>query len=575
MWQDFKKRKLGRWVLGYLAGAWIAYEVLSLVSQNFAWPPVVVRLATVVLAVGLGTVVVVAWFHGERGHQRVVATEVVLLVALLGAGVLWGRAVVADARSSGADAGPDRGSTRAPEPAEPLNSLAVVPLRNQSGDPDQDFFSDGLSEELMTVLSRVPGLRLAARTSCFAFKGRDVSADSIARTLRVRHLLDGSVSRQGDSLRISVALIDARRGYELWSASYRRPARDVFAVQQEIARAVVDVLPLDPVLLEADWSFPDFSTSVEAHDLYLLARQAWRRRTGEDLLRAVDYLEEALELDPDYAPAWAALAEVYVVLPGYTSVSSRTALDRLRASARRAIELDSLLISAHTALGYGNAWMSGDFAAGIELLDRALEMDPEYASALHWRGELLAHAGRFEESRRDFELALELDPLSGVTWADYGQALQLAGDHEEAVALLESYLVRNPGYLIAQYWLVYPSLLTGRYERAEELVRAVAAEVGLEPEGMARAVRGLAGEVPRDQALSALDSQPRSGPGISLVLLGSLYGQLGDTESGYLLLENRSDPASQLLVYLATHPVFEPYREDPRFEAYRERLRLG
>ncbi|NIP78268.1 MAG: tetratricopeptide repeat protein [Gemmatimonadetes bacterium] len=329
---------------------------------------------------------------------------------------------------------------------------------------------------------------------------------------------------------------------------------------------MVEALPLDPVLLEADWRQPEDVTSLEAFDLFLLGKEAWNRRTGAELLRAVDLFDQAVALDSSYAPGWAALAETYVVLPGYTAISARTAYNRLRETAGRALALDSLNVQAHTALGYGTVWHGRDFPAGIRRLERALAIDPDYATALHWLGEVLAHSGRFEESLARFELALEVDPFSRVTAADYGQALQLAGRHDEAVEWLEALLEAEPGYLIGEYWLFYAALLTGRVDRAEQLARSVARGVGLDPEGLALAVRGVAGKVPRETAVAALDAQPRSISGVGLVILTAMYGQLGALDEGFAALEEAAGTPTQAEVYMVTHPVFAPYRTDPRYE---------
>ncbi|MBW3554293.1 MAG: hypothetical protein KY466_12315, partial [Gemmatimonadetes bacterium] len=265
-WGEFRDRKVVQWSLGYLAAAWVLYQVLSQVAENFAWPPAIMRGATVLLAVGLPVAAVLAWYHGEKGRQKVGLAEVVLLGAC---GLLGAIAVRAVTVGTGREAP----QAEAP-PAVLLNSIAVLPLTNR-GEADQEYFADGLTEELMGALSRVPGLRVAARTSSFAFRDRRVGMDSVAAALRVRHLLDGSVQRRGDSVRVSVALIDSRNHYELWNASYRRPLADIFALQQEIARAVVEALPLDPVLLAGDWTFQPHTAELPAYDLFLLGRQAW------------------------------------------------------------------------------------------------------------------------------------------------------------------------------------------------------------------------------------------------------------------------------------------------------------
>ncbi|MEN8375654.1 MAG: hypothetical protein ABFS34_09420 [Gemmatimonadota bacterium] len=574
LWLDkFRKRKIGQWSLGYLAGGWVAYEVLSQVAENFAWPAVIMRAVTVAVATGLPVVVILAWYHGEKGQQRVGAVELALLTGVAAVGLLALRALTADEGASPV-LDPAASVRLAAFDGILMNSLAVLPLLNRSGDPDQEYFSDGLTEELMGALSRVPGLRISARTSSFAFKDSPATTDSIARVLRVRHLLTGSVRRQGDSLRVAVGLIDARDGFEVWSDTYRRPAADVFAVQEEIARSVVDALPLDPVLLATDWELPDYSTSLEAHDLYLLGKQAWTRRTGADLLRAVELFEAAIALDSLYAPAWAALAETYVVLSGYTSVSTRTAFSRLQQTAQRALQLDSLMVEAHTALGYGTAWMSYDYMAGIERIERALAIDPEYATALHWLGELLAHTGRFEESSERFASAMALDPLSGVTRADYGQALQLAGRHEDSVEILEAYLADDPGYLIAEYWLLYAALMTGRYDRADELARGLSEAFGLNGGGLSLAVRALAGEASKEAAVAALDAEPRAVSGVAATLLVALYGQLGALDQGIAILEHGADTPFQGLIYLSSHAAFAPYREHPRYGELASLVRL-
>jgi tetratricopeptide (TPR) repeat protein len=419
----------------------------------------------------------------------------------------------------------------------------------------------------------VPGLRLAARTSSFALKGRTAGLDSIARALRIRYVLDGSARREGENLRVAVALMDTQRGYELWSDTYDRGTGEVFAIQDEIARSVVEALPLDSVLLAAGWALPEWSTTTEAYDLFLRGREAHARRTGPSLLAARDLFEAAIGVDSTYAPAWGALAEVYVLLPGFTRVSPTTTFSLLREAAARALEVDSLGMEALAALGYGTAWYGQDFPAGIEILERALGMDPEYVEALHWQGELLAHAGRLEEARERFELAMEVDPLSAPVRTDYGQALQLHGLHEEAVEILENLLEARPGFLVREYFLFYPSLLTGRYERAEELIQSVARGMGLDPNGMALAVRAMAGRASREEAPAALDAQPRSGADVGMTALTALYAQLGDLDGASTVLRTE-EPTSQAFVYLATHTVFAPLRGDPRHGPLVERIRL-
>ena len=295
-----RQRKLVQWAVAYLAAAWLILQVLSLLAEPFAWPGVVLRAATVLLGVGFIGVLVLAWYHGERGRQHVSGIELILLavvLALAGAAVWWVR-----------DDSPDQRADAQPVISVGRNSIAVLPFLDLSPGKDHEYFSDGITEEILNALARVERLRVASRTSSFSFKGRNVPIDEVGKRLRVQHVLEGSVQRSGERIRVTAQLVDAANGYHLWSERYDRELQDIFAVEDEISRAIVQSLEVEITGGHQDPLVARATESQEAHDLYLKGRYFWANRTPDGLRRAIQYFEQATQLDPNYARAYQGLA---------------------------------------------------------------------------------------------------------------------------------------------------------------------------------------------------------------------------------------------------------------------------
>lgn len=258
---------------------------------------------------------------------------------------------------------------------------------------DQEYFSDGLTEELITSLSQVPGLRVAARTSSFQFKGTNVDVREVGRKLAVGSVLEGSVRRSGDRLRVSAQLLSAKDGYQLWSESYDRSLADVFAVQEDIARAIVSALKVR-LVGGADSSLATHpTTDLVAYDRYLKGRFAWNQRTEASIPEAAQYFEQATKRDPNFARAYAGLSDANLLLPSYASVSPAIAWPRAKAAATRALGLDSTLAEAYTSLAYGTTLYEWDWKRAEELFRRAIAADSSYTTAHHWYADYLAGRG--------------------------------------------------------------------------------------------------------------------------------------------------------------------------------------
>jgi TolB-like protein len=376
--------------------------------------------------VGLPIALVLAWYHGDRGHQRVSGRELAILtfLLLLGGGLFWwvGRQPVVSPATAGA-------STIVAQPVAADKpdgtSIAVLPFVNMSGDKDNEYFSDGISEELLNVLVRVDGLGVASRTSSFGYKGSTLGTKAIASALKVNHVLEGSVRKSGNHVRITAQLIDAVDDRHLWSETYDRELTDIFAIQEEIANSIVNALraELNPanaaapaVTVRAD------TENLEAYQLYLKARELFIAR--RDLPESVRLFEQVTRMDPKFARGWEGLAAAAVVSPSW-GIRDRDYMTLAEQAANRALELDSSLSMPWAVLGYvARTTPPMDWAKGLELTDRAVAADPKNATAYHWRGIVWLKLGFFDRAIADFDHALQVDP-------SYRNALR-----HKAVALL-------------------------------------------------------------------------------------------------------------------------------------------
>ena len=307
---ELKRRKLAQWTLGYAAGAWAVLQALSLLIGAYHWPDAVLRIAIVVVAAGFFVTLVLAWYHGERGAQRLSRNEMLLLAILiaLGGGLLWRTVHEPQPAPSLAAAAPVSGAslTAIPEIANDP-SIAVLPFVNMSSDKEQEYFSDGISEELLNLLAKVPKLRVIARTSSFSFKGKEVAIPDIARALNVAAILEGSVRKSGDTVRITVQLIRASDSSRLWSETYDRKLDDIFKVQDEIAATVVVQLKIKLLGAAPTSKVID----PKAYALFLQAREVSRQNSAMAYEQSISLYQQALALDPDYAAAWVGLAGNY------------------------------------------------------------------------------------------------------------------------------------------------------------------------------------------------------------------------------------------------------------------------
>jgi serine/threonine-protein kinase len=459
-------------------------------------------------------------------------------------------------------------------PAE--HSIAVLPFANMSADPEAEYFSDGVTEEIISALSRVEGLHVAARTSSFAFKHRAADVSEVGSTLKVATVLEGSVRKAGNRIRITTQLVSAADGFHLWSERYDREMGDVFAIQDEIARAIVSTLKVK-LLGEPDAPLVKEATkNVEAYTHYLKGRYYWNKRTQTGLLKGINHFDAAVDEDGMFALAYAGLADSHNILGFYDFVSPREAFPQAKAAALKALEMDEGLAEAHAALAYELLYYDWDFVAAERSLLRAIELNPSYAIARHYHGNYLVAMGRLDEAETAFRRARELDPLSLIINAASGWGMYHAQRYEEAVALLRGAIELDPDFFLAHLWLAWSLTQMQRFDDAgaeAERARALSDDTPIAISALGQAC-ALSGE--RERAAAVLEQMlAKAGERyVSPYYVAGVHAALGDNAAAFEWLERAFEERSHSLVFLKVDPVMEPLRGETEFSGLVERVGL-
>ena len=462
------------------------------------------------------------------------------------------------------------------QPPAAANSIAVLPFLNMSADPENEYFSDGMTEEIVHALSAVGSLRVASRTSSFAFKGATQNIRTIGEKLQVRTVLEGSVRRADTKLRVTAQLINAADGFHLWSATYEREMKDVFAIQDEIARAIVSALKVkltdEPSLALVE----PRTANVEAYALYLKARYFWRRKSASGLKKGIEYFQQAIAVDPGYSLAYAGLADSHIALGYYGYLPPKDVFPPAKAAADAAIRIDDGLAEAHTARACVSLLYDWDWLGAERGFQRAIELKQGYPTAHFWYACYLWAVGRTEDSCEEASRALELAPLSLVGHANLGWALYFGRKFDAAIAQCQKSLELDPRYLFTYTVLGQAYLAASRYDEAiGALQSAVRFSGGLSfttaTLGYAYAKAGK-----RREARKVLQSlKQRSGAEyVPPFCVALVYAGLGDRDQAFACLDRAYEERSYWLAYLKTWPLVDDLRADVRFTALLGRVGL-
>jgi adenylate cyclase len=444
-------------------------------------------------------------------------------------------------------------------------SIAVLPFVNMSVDREQEYFCDGLAEELINALSKTEDLKVAARTSAFSFKGKDVKVSEIGQALNVGAVLEGSVRKAGNRLRIIVQLINASDGYHLWSERYDRQMEDVFEIQDEITLAIVEALKVKLLGAERAALLRRYTENTEAYHLYLKGRYYWNKRT--ELKKGIEYFQQAIELDPNYALSYVGLADCYNLLAGHSGLSPKETFPRAKVAALKALELDGKLAEAHASLGFVMYRFDWDWLGAEREFKRALEMNPSYATANHWYGEFLALMGRFGESIAEMRRAQELDPLSLPINTDMGQSFFFARQYHQAEEQFRKTLEIDPNFVRAHVLLgeCYEQML--RYDEAEAEFQKAVEQSGGKTLTLAALGHAYAMSGKRTAAQKMLDDlvELAQKDYVSPYDIAVIHTGLGEPDLAFAWLDKAYQDRSVWSVCLQVDPRLDTLRQDARF----------
>jgi len=563
---ELKRRNVSKVAVAYAVVGWLLIQIATQVFPFLEIPNWAIRLVILLTALGFPVALIIAWAF-ELTPEGIKRTEAADAAGQRSRGGIWIAVVVVAAmlslglfflgRYTAGNATP-----RLHEAATviPHKSIAVLPLLNESGDPKDEYFSDGLSEELIAALAQISGLKVIGRSSSFRFKDRTEEPKTIGKKLGVSSLLEGTVRKQGDRVRIVAELINAADGIEVWTRTFDRELKDIFAVQQEIARAVAESLRV--TLLGSEEKSAQMATnSVEAHNAYLQGHFYSVRRNAEDYRKAIDYFDQAIQLDPSYALAYAERSEVWTVMGDLTGQRS-TAFSKARSDAEKAVAIAPSLAEAHAALGWVRAFTEWKFAEGLSELQRAKELSPANPTANDLLARVIVYTGRMEEAERQARQAVELDPLSAATQFTLGRVLFYAGKLDEAYAAGRKMAELYPSASSSHRWQVLVAVQRGDGETALR-------EAQLEPDdsirpfqlALAQYVRG--DRKAADAALADLIANSRDGLAYQVA---QVYAVRGEVDKAFEWLQIAFDNHDGGMPSLLVDPLLRGLRDDPRYK---------
>ena len=574
---ELKRRNVYKVAVAYAVVGWLIAQVATQIFPFLEIPNWVVRLVIAMIAIGFPIALVIAWAF-EATPEGIKRTEVAdampstakqkkhawIYVVVIGALVSIALFFVGrySAGSKGAASSPNE---------LPAKSIAVLPFDNLSDDKANAYFAEGVQDEILTRLAKVADLKVIARTSTQKFKSSPENLPDIAKQLGVLNILEGSVQKANDQVRVNVQLINAMTNAHLWAEIYDRKLTDIFTVESDIAKTIADTLQAKLTGSEKQMMAAQPTGDMTAYDLYHRGRSLWEKRSGDNIPRAISFYEQAIARDPNYALAYADLANAYVLLPFYTGAAKADSFAKSKTNALQALKADPNSAEGHAALGKID-FFTMDLPDALREYENAIKLKPNYATAHQWLGnDCLISFGRIEEAISEGKHSVELDPLSAVINADFGLTLYLARRYDEAVEQLRKALTIDPAFFYAHQNLGIALQLKGdltgaiaEYEKAMVLSNDPFTVALL---GAARALKG-----DKNAAQAALNTleQQRNTDDYSRALL---YLSTNNKEEALHAIEKAvASRDGAYLCWIRVDPFLDPLRGDPRFEALAQKV---
>ena len=597
---ELKRRNVYKVAVAYIVAGWALSQGIAQVFPVFDIPNWAIRLIVLLIIIGLPIALVLAWSFEitPEGIKRTETADampatarrkkhvwiyIVVIGAVLSIGLFFlGRYSAINGAPRPVSAELRRGEQSEATTGIPQKSIAILPFDNLSRDPDNAYFTEGVEDEILTRLAKVADLKVISRTSTQHFKSAPENLPTIAKQLGVVNILEGSVQKAADQVRVNVQLISAMTGAHLWAETYDRKLTDIFAVESDIARAIAENLQAKLTGSAEQVLASKPTENPEAHELYLRGRYFWNRRTGENLHKAADYFQQAIQKDANYALAYSGLADCHVLLPLYPGSGNnpREALPKALEAARKAVELDDTLAEAHTSLGRALA-SALQLPAAMSEFNRAIELNPNYATAHHWFGECLQSQGRVEDALAELKRAHDLDPLSLIINSLLGFALDTVGKGDEAISQLRKTIEIDPTFVYAHTLLGNVLEHKGRieeavveYEKAVHLAETDCRAVADLAHGYFLAGRKTEAQKLWEQLKSLAEAQYV--PAYSLAVVQLAFGN--NDEAIRLLEKSYQDRAafdSGDLGWILVDHRLDSLRSDPRFKNLVARIFSG
>ncbi|TDJ32233.1 MAG: hypothetical protein E2O56_05665 [Gammaproteobacteria bacterium] len=606
LFSELKRRNVIRVAAAYLVASWLLLQIVDVLVPILDLPGWVGKLVFLFIALGFVPVLIFSWAYemtpeglrrdSEVAHDQSITLQtarkldrVTIILLLIVVGIVVIDRFVPETgdqpettatgpvdnqvAESPAQPPPNEAQGRSPGVTDQRPSVAVIPFVNMSDDKQNEYFSDGISEELLNVLVRIKSLRVPSRTSSFTFKDSDKSLTEIGRELQVEHILEGSVRKAGNRIRVTAQLVEVETDTHLWSATYTRELDDIFAVQDEIAQAIVEALQLTLSRADRQILGTHSTSNVEAYNQYLLGRHLWNQRTARSLLAAVKPLREAVEMDPGYDQAWAALADTYVLIPEYGGGTIEEFIPLAREAANKALALNPDSARALTASGYLKANFDYDWEGANSDFERAVALEPGYATAHQWYGEILNLQGRLEEALLQLRLARIADPMSAVIRHVPGYVLLWNFRLDEAeVHYMDALELGQP-----LRWTIHNldilHTLRGDFDEARRRARQLAEMADFDPAADLARIDAVENPLLKERALILLEQREDMPDGAFGRALQ--YALLEEYELALESLEKAFAAGHPWAAHISYMKVYDPLRDNPRFQAMLKEMNLA
>jgi len=577
---ELKRRNVYKVAVAYLVAGWALSQGIAQVFPVFDVSNWAIRAIVLLIIIGFPIAVVFAWFF-EITPEGIKRTEVADATHQHSRGKAWIYVVVIGAIASiglfllgrYSAATYNAASARAELAAIPVKSIAVLPFENLSDDKSTAYFSDGITEEILNALAQIPNLKVAARRSAFQFKGNDLDLHKIGQALGVAHILEGSLQKAGDQVRINVQLVDVKNGLQAWSEKYDRKLDNVFAVEDEIAKAIATKLRVQLTGGAGQPLVTDSTNNPQAHELYLRGLTLLAAR-GPGLREASDLFQQAVKLDQSYAQAWGALAITELILPSYGLDSFDAVLPRAESAAQRALSLDSNTASAYVAVGLANVfrcrWPEADQA-----FRRALVLAPGDAEAVNQYAQFLSSIGQLEAALHEIERAQQFDPLSPIIGVIRAGTLAALRRDDAAEKQIKKVITAHPEFAAAHAWAATQYIDRKMYPEAESDLRSFGKLQGQNGDAKALLVRGMADPAQRAAAVNSLETSSdnadiRRDP----ILYAFYFISFGERDRALDQLEIFAEKHNSAFAPWLWNRGFDPLRDEPRFKAVLAKLAI-